>query len=130
MPFDDPQAAHARLTGHEPGWTVVADQDGVYYDRMGEAAKRVFGEEYAGYTISYTILGGNLLPRSSDDRGTYDEIESARSYARMVCERLEAEYPGATIEIDLQERTSGAGGGVVVTTPDGGDYRPGDYGEG
>ena len=48
----------------------------------------------------------------------------------MVCERLEAEYPGATIEIDLQERTSGAGGGVVVTTPDGGDYRPGDYGEG
>ena len=52
MPVDDPQAAYDRLTGHETGWTVVADQDGVYYDRMGEAAKRVFGEEYAGYTIS------------------------------------------------------------------------------
>src|SRR5690606_37852810 len=79
MPVDDPQAAYDDLTSREHGWQVVADQDGIYYARMGEAAKRVFGEEYTGYTIIYTILGGNLLPQSGDERGTYDEIESARS---------------------------------------------------
>jgi len=42
-PVDDPQVAYDDLTRHEYGWQVVADQDGVYYDRMGAAAQRVFG---------------------------------------------------------------------------------------
>ena len=43
MPVDDPQAAYDELTSYEYGWTVVADNEGVYYDRMGAAAQRVFG---------------------------------------------------------------------------------------
>ena len=42
MPVDDPQAAYDDLTSREHGWQVVADQDGVYHDRMGAAARRVF----------------------------------------------------------------------------------------
>ena len=43
MPVDDPQAAYDELTSYEYGWAVVADDEGVYYDRMGAAAQRVFG---------------------------------------------------------------------------------------
>lgn len=38
----DPQAAYDDLTSHEHGWQIVADHDGIYYDRMGSAAERVF----------------------------------------------------------------------------------------
>lgn len=43
MLTENPQDSSSALLGHETGWTVVADQDGVYYDRMGAAAQRVFG---------------------------------------------------------------------------------------
>lgn len=39
---DDPQAAYDDITRHEYGWQIVADHDGIYYDRMGSAAERVF----------------------------------------------------------------------------------------
>jgi len=43
--LDDPQAHYDDLTSHEFGWQVVADQDGVYPDRMGRAAEIVFSVE-------------------------------------------------------------------------------------
>lgn len=39
----DINAVYDDLTSHEHGWQIVADQDGIYYDRMGSAAERVFG---------------------------------------------------------------------------------------
>ena len=39
---DDPQAAYDELTSYESGWLVIADQDGVYLDRMGAAGKGAF----------------------------------------------------------------------------------------
>ena len=40
---DDPQAAYDGLISYAYAWTVVADDEGVYYDHMGAAAQRVFG---------------------------------------------------------------------------------------
>ena len=40
---DDPQAAYDELTSYESGWTVIADQDGVYVDRMGAAGLKALG---------------------------------------------------------------------------------------
>lgn len=39
----DIQGLYDSLTSDEHGWQIVADQDGIYYDRMGAAAERVFG---------------------------------------------------------------------------------------
>ena len=39
---DDPQAAYERLTSHDSGWQIVADQDRLYWDRMGVAAEKEF----------------------------------------------------------------------------------------
>ena len=40
---DDPQAAYDELTAYGSGWTVIADQDGVYVDRMGAAGLKALG---------------------------------------------------------------------------------------
>lgn len=40
--LDDPQAHYDDITSFEFGWSVVADQDGVYPDRMGAAAQIVY----------------------------------------------------------------------------------------
>src|SRR5690606_2196145 len=39
---DDPQAAYDGLIRYAHAWTIVADDEGVYYDHMGAAARRVF----------------------------------------------------------------------------------------
>lgn len=39
----DPQAAYDELTSYESGWAVIADQDGVYVDRMGAAGRKALG---------------------------------------------------------------------------------------
>lgn len=41
--LDEPQAVYDNITSYEFGWVVVADQDGVYPDRMGRAAQLVYG---------------------------------------------------------------------------------------
>lgn len=40
---EDPQAAYDNVTSYEYGWEIVADQDGIYPDKMGRAAKIEFG---------------------------------------------------------------------------------------
>ena len=40
---DDPQAVYDNITSYEYGWEVVADNDGVYYDKMGSSAHYEFG---------------------------------------------------------------------------------------
>lgn len=40
--LDDPQAAYDDLAKFDFGWQVIADQDGVYPDRMGRAGQRLF----------------------------------------------------------------------------------------
>lgn len=39
------QEAYDSLTAHEHGWAVVADDEGIYYGRMGRAALEAFGVE-------------------------------------------------------------------------------------
>jgi hypothetical protein len=39
---DDPAGEYDQLTATEHGWRIVADNDGVYYDRMGAAASKAF----------------------------------------------------------------------------------------
>src|SRR5690606_35062618 len=93
----------------------------------------LMSKEFEGWSISTGFLAGNLFAESGDDGGTYDVDASAREYARMCQEALEKAYPGAEIEVDYQLNASGATPAPLqtsVTTPDGGDYRPGDYGEG
>mgnify|MGYP001291922957 CR=1 FL=1 len=89
--------------------------------------------KYGGWKISTGFLAGNLFAESGDDRGTYDEDESARRYAQMCREALEKAFPGAEVEVPYQLRTSGATPIPLqtrVTDPEGVDYRPGDYGRG
>jgi len=129
----DFQSLYDELTSHEHGWRVVADQDGVYHDRMGAAAKRVFGEEYEGWTIRTGFLAGNLFNDSGDYGGTYDMDASAARYAEMCREALEREFPGAEVSVDYQLNAQGATPIPLQTRvidPDGGDYQPGDYGDG
>jgi len=88
---------------------------------------------YDGWRIRTGFLAGNLFTESGDDRGTYDEDESARRYARMCREALETEFPGAEVEVLYELRASGATPiplQTYVTDPDGVGYLPGDYGEG
>ena len=89
--------------------------------------------KYDGWRIRAGFLAGNLFSESGDDLGTYDEAESARRYARMCLEALEAAFPGAEVEVPYQLRASGATPfplQTIVTDPEGVDYRPGDYGRG
>lgn len=41
---DDPQASYDYIIKFEYGWAIVADQDGVYPDKMGGAARLEFIE--------------------------------------------------------------------------------------
>lgn len=41
----DPQAHYDELTSFDLGWSIVADQNGVYSTYMGRAARIVFGVE-------------------------------------------------------------------------------------
>lgn len=45
MTREEMQEAYDSLTAHEHGWSVVADNDGIYYERMGAAAMLAFGIE-------------------------------------------------------------------------------------
>ena len=41
----DPQALYDNITSYEYGWKIVADNNGIYSDKMGYAAKFEFGME-------------------------------------------------------------------------------------
>ena len=43
--LSNPQRVYNEITGYEFGWRIVADQDGLYPDRMGRAAEYYFGIE-------------------------------------------------------------------------------------
>ena len=43
---DFPQEAYDNITSFEYGWEIVADNDGIYPDKMGNAASIEFGIEY------------------------------------------------------------------------------------
>lgn len=88
---------------------------------------------YDGWTISTGFLAGNLFVDSGDDQGVYDVDASASKYAEMCREALEREFPGAEISVPYEVNAQGAIPlplQTYVSTPDGEDYRPGDYGEG
>ena len=102
----DPQAAYDAMTRHEYGWAVVADDEGIYYERMGEAARRVFGEPYDGWVINTGFLGGNIL--SGYDERPVDEAASCARYKDMLHEALEKEFPGADIRVHYEVMASGA----------------------
>jgi hypothetical protein len=40
---DNPQDAYDSVTSYEYGWRIIADNGGVYPDRMGYAGRREFG---------------------------------------------------------------------------------------
>lgn len=40
--LDDPQAAYKSITSYQFGWQVIADQNGVYPERMGRAGRILF----------------------------------------------------------------------------------------
>jgi hypothetical protein len=40
---EDPQAMYDNITSYEYGWKVVADDKGIYPDKMGAAASREYG---------------------------------------------------------------------------------------
>lgn len=64
----DINAVYDDLTSHEHGWQIVADQDGIYYDRMGSAAERVF-------MVPWQDLA--LFDRDNQDVTDADEIRAA-----------------------------------------------------
>jgi hypothetical protein len=39
---EDPQAMYDNITSYEYGWEIVADNDGIYPDKMGAAARIEF----------------------------------------------------------------------------------------
>ena len=43
---EDPQAMYDNITSYEYGWEIVADNDGIYPDKMGAAAQREFNIPY------------------------------------------------------------------------------------
>lgn len=43
--LENPQKVYGDLLSNRFGWSIVADQDGVYADNMGRAAQRVYGIE-------------------------------------------------------------------------------------
>lgn len=109
-------------------------------ESMGDIVERalrkelgLMGKEFEGWSISTGFLAGNLFAESGDDRGTYDVDASAAKYAEMCREELEKEFPGAEVSIPYEVNAQGATPlplQTYVSTPDGEDYRPGDYGEG
>ena len=40
---EDPQEAYDNMTSYKYGWTVVADNDGIYTEEMGNSARVEFG---------------------------------------------------------------------------------------
>lgn len=129
---DDPQRRYDELTSHPTpsGWQVVADNDGIYYERMGEAARRVFGEPYDGWVINTGFLGGNIF--SEYDERPVDVAASCARYKDMLHEALEKEFPGADIRVHYEVMASGATPlpmRTYVRTPDGLEYYPGDHDE-
>lgn len=40
---ENPQAVYDNITSFEYGWEIVADNDGIYPDKMGCAARKEFG---------------------------------------------------------------------------------------
>lgn len=54
-------------------------------------------------TIRHTILSGNLLTDGSPTRAAVDRL------AQQIADALAAAFPGASVEVPVQWRTSGAG---------------------
>ncbi len=42
---DDPQGEYDNIMSYKYGWEIVADEEGIYPDKMGSAAKKEFGIE-------------------------------------------------------------------------------------
>lgn len=87
---------------------------------------------FEGYAISTGFLAGNLFGDMTWAEKPVDEDESAHKYAEMIEDALKRSFPGATVEVQYQLNASGALPVTLetsVTTPDGGIYRAGDFGE-
>lgn len=88
---------------------------------------------YDGWSISTGSPIVSLFTGFGDAHGAYDVDASAVKYAEMCRKALEKEFPGAKISVPYEVNAQGVVSlplQTVVTDPDGGDYQPGDYGEG
>ena len=57
---ENPGAVYDGFTDHEIGWDVIADDEGVYIDKMGSAGKSVFSSEINEELIKW--MRGKRLP--------------------------------------------------------------------
>ena len=69
---DDSQAAYDDITRHEYGWAVVADDEGIYYDRMGAAG-----------TTALAIPWQDLALFNADNQAVTDPDEIRQALAEF-----------------------------------------------
>jgi hypothetical protein len=88
----------------------VVDRRGQGYSTIQDAKRGVDeylatipNKRYDGYTISTGFLGGNL-----SNEGGLNLDASCSKYAEMLTTALEAEFPGAEINVDYQVNVSGS----------------------
>ena len=74
---DDPQAAYDQLTSYASGWTVIADQNGMYVDRMGAAGLKALGIHG---TIIYATDADTVERVSGGYRWTWFEPEEGSEF--------------------------------------------------
>jgi hypothetical protein len=67
-----PQQLYDELTSYEYGWAVVADDEGIYYDRMGAAA-----------TTALAIPWQDLVLLNADNQDVTDPDEIRRALAEF-----------------------------------------------
>ena len=58
--YDNPQEAYDGLTEHEAGWTVIADEKGVYIERMGKGGLNAMWPKGYVYRNAHAVLGLTL----------------------------------------------------------------------
>jgi hypothetical protein len=66
---DDPKASYDKIISYEYGWKVVADNDGIYPDKMGSAATI----EFIGYDRE--MFAGMIDDWLADHAPEYDDLE-------------------------------------------------------
>lgn len=115
---------------------IEAAKRNVKQNDIVEAAVRkelrmVSKQDFTRWRINTGFLGGNLFSEEPDH--LVDESASCARYKEMLHEALELEFPGAEITVHYEVMASGALPlplQTYVITPDGDEYRPGEFGDG
>ncbi|RJQ07547.1 MAG: hypothetical protein C4551_06480 [Bacillota bacterium] len=99
--------AEARSAAIAWGWATEEDFDGDHII-----------PPYRGWTITYTQAELDLF--GEGDTESIDTRASAHRYRELLEEALEAEFPGAKVEVRLAENTTGPLRAVSVAAPEDG----------